>query len=145
MRLSRTALVVPPDLPVLSDVALEDWRIENKGSAEAPLFSAEGPVLEEKLATVPQSFALEQNSPNPFNGGTVIRLALPSSAEVELALFNMAGQKVATLVQGTREAGVYAIHWDGRDAGGRDLASGMYLYLLRAGAKVEKRKLLLLR
>ena len=58
----------------------------------------------------------------------------------------MSGQKVATLVQGVRAAGSYAVHWDSRDASGRSLASGMYLYRLAAREEQEvTRKLLLLR
>ena len=64
---------------------------------------------------------------------------------VELALYNLAGQKVATLVQEVRQASSYAINWDGRDEAGRALATGMYFYRLRAGERVETRKLMLLR
>jgi hypothetical protein len=102
-------------------------------------------VLEERTADLPQHFALQQNYPNPFNSTTVIRFALPASGAVELAIYNLAGQKVTTLVEGTRTAGAYTLHWDGRDARGRELASGVYLYQLRAGTQVETRKLLLLR
>jgi hypothetical protein len=103
-------------------------------------------VLEEQTATLPQSFSLSQNFPNPFNSGTVIRFALPTSTPIELALYNLTGQKVATLVEGTREAGTYTVRWDGRDAQGRALASGVYLYRLRTDkGQVETRKLVLLR
>jgi hypothetical protein len=102
-------------------------------------------VLEEQSDSRPQAFALQQNYPNPFNSGTIIRFALPSSEEVELVVYNIAGQKVATLVEGVRHAGSYSINWDGRDGGGRTLASGAYLYRLRAGGQMETRKLLLLR
>ena len=54
-------------------------------------------------------------------------------------------QKLATLVEGAREAGVYTVHWDGRDGRGRALASGVYMYRLEAGAQNEVRKLLLLK
>jgi hypothetical protein len=64
---------------------------------------------------------------------------------VHLSLFNLAGQQVATLVEGRRGAGHYTLHWDGRDDGGRVLASGAYFYHLRAGAQAKTRKLLLLR
>ena len=94
---------------------------------------------------MPAGFALDQNYPNPFNSGTVIRFALPQTQEVELAVYNLAGQKVATLVQGLRQAGSYAIHWDGRDDAERALATGMYLYKLRAGESVETKKLMLVR
>jgi len=57
----------------------------------------------------------------------------------------VAGQKVATLVQGTRQAGAYSVRWDGRDDQERELASGLYLYRIKAGARVETRKLMLLR
>lgn len=101
-------------------------------------------VLEEHTA-LPQIFTLEQNYPNPFNSSTAIRFALPERSEVELAVYNLMGQKVTTLVEGVREAGVYTVRWDGQDGHGQGLASGMYLYRLQAGKQVETRKLLLLR
>ncbi len=102
-------------------------------------------VLESRDASTPQSFALQQNYPNPFNSGTVIRFALPSDEQVELTLYNLAGQQVATLVTGRRQAGSYAVSWDGQDESGRALATGLYFYRLQAGEKVETRKLMLLR
>ena len=106
-----------------------------------------GTAVEEQadLSALPQTFALEQNYPNPFNSGTVIGFALPVRDEVELVIYNLVGQKVATLVQGAREAGAYTVRWDGRDDSERELASGVYLYRLQAGHQVETRKLLLLR
>ena len=103
-------------------------------------------IWEEYSATLPQSFTLSQNYPNPFNSTTAIRFALPMSQDVELSIFNLAGQQVATLVEGAREAGNYTVHWDGRGDGGRELASGVYLYRFRAeNRQVETRKLLLIR
>jgi hypothetical protein len=101
-------------------------------------------VLEEHTAVLPQAFALDQNYPNPFNSATTLRFALPQSRDVELAVYNLAGQQVATLVQGWRQAGVYTVRWDGRDGSGRALASGVYLYRLEAGNEVQTRKLVLL-
>jgi hypothetical protein len=102
-------------------------------------------IEEDRTTTLPQSFSLSQNYPNPFNGETVIRFALPASGEVELTIYNLAGQQVAVLAEGAREAGSYTLRWDGRDERGRELASGVYLYRLRAGAQVEFRKLALVR
>jgi len=69
----------------------------------------------------------------------MIRFALPTREEVELAICNLAGQQVATLVQGERETGMYTVNWDGLDNDGRALASGVYLYRLRmnSGEQVE--------
>jgi len=103
-------------------------------------------VTEDHTSTLPQSFTLSQNFPNPFNSATTIRFALPTVSHVELAIFNLTGQQVATLVSGERQAGTYTIHWDGRDDDGRELASGVYLYRLRTGdgQQVETRKLALI-
>ena len=65
-----------------------------------------------------------------------------------MAVFNLLGQKVVTLIKQTREGGAFAVHvqWNGRDKDGRSLATGVYFYRLQAGAQhVETRKLLLLR
>ena len=101
--------------------------------------------MEQRQDSEPQDFALEQNFPNPFNSGTAIRFALPTQARVELAVYNLAGQKLATLLEGVRRAGSYSLNWDGRDDQGRELASGIYLYRLRAGEQTALKKLLLLR
>ncbi|NKB71811.1 MAG: T9SS type A sorting domain-containing protein [Candidatus Latescibacteria bacterium] len=102
-------------------------------------------VLETRDGTVPDDFALNQNFPNPFNAGTVIQFSLPTASPVDLSVFNLAGQKVARLAEGLRTAGQYRLEWDGRDDGGRELASGVYLYRLQAEDRIETRKLLLLR
>jgi glucose/arabinose dehydrogenase len=102
-------------------------------------------VLEQHSAALPRSFSLEQNHPNPFNSTTVIRFFLPSDQHVDLAVYNLAGQRMTTLVRGLRPAGTYAVHWDGRDHNGRAPASGIYLYQLRGQHHKETRKMLLLR
>ena len=81
-------------------------------------------VLESLDATAPDVFTLAQNFPNPFNPETTIRFDLVSSADAELSLCNLSGQRVATPVRGFREAGSCALRWDGRDEAGRELASG---------------------
>ncbi len=102
-------------------------------------------VGESREGRQPTSFALLQNYPNPFNSGTLIRFALPQSQDIALSVYNLTGQKIATLAQGLRPAGSYAIHWDGRDEQGRALASGLYFYRLQSAAQIKTRKLLLVR
>ncbi len=102
-------------------------------------------VVESQQISAPTGFVLEPNYPNPFNPETTIRFALPQSQEIELAIYNLAAQRVATLVTGHREAGSYAVRWDGVTDTGLKLASGVYFYRLTAGEQVETRKLLLLR
>ena len=88
---------------------------------------------------LPTAHTLEQNFPNPFNGETVIRFALSHRNNVELALYNLAGQRVATLVDGLKAAGSHAVRWRGRDDEGRFVASGIYFYRLRLGESVKTR------
>lgn len=127
----------------ISPVVLEliaDWIVSRT------LASPSTAVREDHPGLLPQAFTLAQNYPNPFNSATVIRFALSQDGAVALAVYNAAGQKVAVLVQGLREAGEYAITWDGRDEHGNPLASGVYLYRLEAGeSQVRARHLVLLR
>ena len=101
-------------------------------------------AVEEIADNVPERFRLEQNYPNPFNPATVIRYEIPEAGAVSLAIYNLIGQRVATLAEGTRETGAYSVHWDGRDDRGQVLASGVYLYRLQAGTRAETRKMLLI-
>lgn len=102
-------------------------------------------VLEQWVDIVPESFALSQNFPNPFNSDTMIHFSLPEAGAVELSVYNLAGQQVATLVKGLRQVGNYVINWDGRDDRGRVLATGVYMYRLQVGGTTETRKMTLLR
>jgi len=71
---------------------------------------------------------------------------MPSNKGVKyVSVYDLAGQKVVTLIDAARLAGAYAVPWDGKDAKGRALASGIYLYRLKVGAQIETRKLALIR
>ena len=102
-------------------------------------------VQEVATGDVPDAFELAAAYPNPFNGSTLIRFSLTRNQEIEVAVYNMAGQKVLSLVDGFREAGSYTLRWDGRGQYGQSLGSGIYLYRLRAAEQVQSRKLVLLR
>jgi len=86
-----------------------------------------------------------QNRPNPFSGGTRIDYVLTWPGEVRLVIYNVLGQEVATLVDRHRSAGLYAVSWDGVDAGGQQCATGMYLCLLQTGERSIVTKLVLIR
>ena len=103
-------------------------------------------AVEEDGEALPTAPMLGQNYPNPFNSATVIGFSLPEPGEAQLTVYNLAGQEVATLAQGELPAGVHTIRWDGRNDDGRELASGLYLYRLRAGGvQALTRKLVLIR
>ena len=94
---------------------------------------------------LPTLVALSQNTPNPFNPATTIRYDVPSEGRVCLVVYNVMGQTVRVLVDGDQVAGRHAVLWDGTDAQGRDIASGVYLCRMEAGDYHAVRKMLLLR
>jgi len=101
-------------------------------------------VREERNDGVPQDFALTQNFPNPFNSSTEIHFSLPTDGRATLSVYNLLGQKVAALMDESREAGSYTAVWKGLDDRGHRLASGVYLYSLQVGDWSLTRKLVLL-
>ncbi|NKB68001.1 MAG: T9SS type A sorting domain-containing protein [Candidatus Latescibacteria bacterium] len=97
-------------------------------------------VVEETATTVTGQPLLAANAPNPFNNSTVMRFWLPAPGSVDLAVYNLRGQRVGQISQGYREGGWHAVTWaaDG-------LATGGYFYRLRTGETVLTRKLALVR
>jgi hypothetical protein len=93
----------------------------------------------------PSDFALYANYPNPFNAGTTIRISSESpSAELTLAVFNSLGRRITVLYRGLSGSGDREVHWDGRDEVGREVGSGIYLFVLDArGRRLVQRGLLL--
>ena len=120
-------------------------------------------VASSRQESLPEKFALHANTPNPFwsgatsrfagNPSTAIHYDLPQASEVRVVIFDMLGKHVRTLVQQQQVAGRYSVVWDGRDENGQILASGVFIYQLRAGNPssrsgqgfVQHRKMLLVR
>lgn len=99
-------------------------------------------VLEgfEQVSTLPSAYRLEQNYPNPFNPTTTITFALPRRSQVNMTLYNILGQTVATLVDRQLSAGEYEVTLNGDG-----LSSGVYFYRIVAGDFVQGKKLVLLK
>ena len=91
----------------------------------------------------PTGFVLGQNYPNPFNPSTVIPYQIPASAHVRLEVFNLLGQRLATLVNGVRPAGTHTAQWDGTDAAGSAVGAGVYIYRISSGGQTESRRMVL--
>ena len=92
---------------------------------------------------LPDQFSLGQNYPNPFNPSTLIPYQLPVSAPVRLEVFNLLGQRIATLVNEEQPAGFHHARWDGTDAAGRAVGAGVYLYRLQSGQAVATERMVL--
>ncbi|MBK8129595.1 MAG: T9SS type A sorting domain-containing protein [bacterium] len=94
---------------------------------------------------IPTSYALYQNYPNPFNPNTEIRFDLPEAIHAELKVFNILGQEVVTLVDDVRAAGAYRVLWDGKNAVGLTVASGVYIYQIKTPNFTNAKKMMLIR
>jgi len=94
---------------------------------------------------IPKEFALYDNFPNPFNPTTQIAVDLPEAATTEITVWNIMGQRVATLYKGDLNAGHHTLNFDGRDSNGKQLTSGMYLYRVAAGKYNATKKMTLMK
>lgn len=92
--------------------------------------------IEQMVKDKPDDFSLHQNYPNPFNPATKIEFELPQNEHVTLEVFNITGQRVATLVDETKDTGTHSVTLDASD-----LSSGVYIYRIQADNFVESRKL----
>ncbi len=104
-----------------------------------------GDALEEIEPPVSRTFKLSQNYPNPFNPSTKIEFNLPVRDDVRLEIFNINGQKIITLVDGTLNAGHYTYSWNGKDAANRKVASGLYFYRLTSKKNTQIKRMILLK
>lgn len=95
-------------------------------------FTVGGAVLQQN-SSLPETFALHPNTPNPFNPTTTLHYDLPESREVQIEILNVLGKRVRLLVSEFQAAGRYSARWDGRDENGREVASGIFICQLRAG------------
>ena len=94
----------------------------------------------ENELNIPTVYELCQNFPNPFNPSTTIKYSLPKASKVKLALFNLLGEEVATLVNEEKVAGKYEVEFSASK-----LPSGVYFYQLKAGEFIAVKKMILLK
>jgi hypothetical protein len=96
--------------------------------------------VENSNSTIPAKYSLYQNYPNPFNPATSIKFDIPNAGETSLVVYNILGQKVATLLQQEMKAGSYTLRFDASK-----LSSGIYFYSLKSGNFVTTKKMILLK
>jgi len=109
-------------------------------------------LSDDKTASLPQSISLSANHPNPFNPETRIEYELSEAAAVTITIYNLVGQQITTLVNEPKSAGFFSVMWDGRDATGAQVGSGVYIYRLlvkpaNGGSRpfVQSKKMVLVR
>ena len=125
------------DLSDLRRGAVARATTDEAGQFELPLVALGGAFA------LPEGFVLGTNYPNPFNPATIIPYELAATLPVKLEVFNILGQRIATLVDGNQEAGLYQAQWDGTDAAGRAVAAGLYFYRLTVDGESQTGRMVL--
>ena len=97
------------------------------------------------LTRVPEQFMLYPNAPNPFNPDTKISFDLPHEGHVVLALYDLLGNRVSTLIDSRIAAGCHTITWNSTNHSGRPVASGVYLVILQSEYDIATQKMTLIR
>jgi hypothetical protein len=118
------------------------------GSNDVTRACESGPVFSEgspDMTALPAASGLGQNKPNPFNPSTEISFALDQPGNVRIEVFNIVGQRVATLFDGFREAGEYSVTWHSTDDAGQKVSSGLYFYKMTTNKETITKKMLLLK
>ncbi len=133
----------------LSDGNFSEMQMVDKDAEDMPFEFKIGEIIGiEELETgennIPKEFALFGNYPNPFNPQTTIAFALPERAQVNLKIYNIAGQLVWSHDK-EFEAGNHSITWNSQNNNGEIVASGIYLYKLVAGKHSSTQKMVLVK
>ena len=125
------------DLTNLRQGAIARAMTDGTGYFALPLAALAGRAL-------PVRFALGLNYPNPFNPSTIIPYQLPTATHVRLEVFNLLGQRIATLVDEERAAGFHTATWHATDGSGRAVAAGVYIYRMTVGEERQTGRMVLI-
>ena len=118
--------------------------VDDKGRVMKAIYGQTG-ISDQPAHDLPKSFALLPNYPNPFNPETYIEYTLPADCQVTLAVYNILGQKVRTLINEHQPAGLKSVRWDGKDDSGNQVSAGVYFYSIKADNFTQAKKMILLK
>lgn len=137
------------DENVVPEVTYYYWLENVHLNGRAEMFGPVSTVMNDPGTSedipVPHLFCLHQNYPNPFNPTTFIQYDLPHTCRVRLEIFNVHGQRVATIVDSHQQAGSKTACWNGKNDKGTAVSGGIYFYRLQAGSFKDIKKMVLLR
>jgi len=142
--------IAAPDIKLDGqEYVLQDYSAEPGSSYRYRIMTreldGESASFEVDVATPALAFSLAQNRPNPFNPSTSIDFTLAAPGTAALEIYDVSGRLVRTLRAGKLPAGAHTLQWDGRNARGKAMPSGVYIYRLNAGKFTASKKMVLLR
>ena len=131
---------------VYDNLSIEDELVVESGENIVSVEIGVGvEVSLDESEITPIQFALHQNYPNPFNPETNIQFDIAENSRVQVSVFNLVGQKVASLINNQMDAGVYHVRWSGLNDKGEPLPSGMYFYEMKTDHYHSVKKLVLVK
>jgi len=139
------------DIPVnyVSTIAIDDYGNKWIGTSNGLAVFNEGGVVgiddKQRHSSHPIDFILNQNYPNPFNPSTTIQYSLPEAGSIKLTIFDILGQEVTTLRDGSQSRGNCKVQWNGMDQSGNPVSTGVYFARLEAGEYSHTIKMLYLK
>ena len=107
--------------------------------------NASAAVLSINEELLPEVFALHQNHPNPFNPVTTLRYNISENSLVTIAIYNILGKEVKTLINQTQDTGYKSVIWNATNDYGKPVSAGIYLYQIQAGEYMQTKKMVLLK
>jgi len=120
-------------------------KIQWKEFGDTPLIDKLDMITIVSESEIPNSFALHNNYPNPFNPSTTIKYDIPEKSHVSLSIYDINGQIVKNLVESEQSAGKYNMVWDGTNNNGKVVTSGIYLLRISAGDFTKIQKMMMLK
>ena len=136
-----TRILLADERPLGSLILPLEGLAEELQASEIVLADGAGQIYHLPPRGLPPAYRLEANHPNPFNPQTAIPYTTAQTGPVSLVIYNLAGQRVRTLVSGQTTGGHHSVVRDGRTDAGRLVANGVYLYRLQAGAFAQTRSM----
>ncbi len=135
---------IPPFMGYSADYGVT-WIGADSNTVQFDYLGSGTLVQGEVQPSLPEKYALRQSYPNPFNSRAAIRYTIPHRSEISVRIYNVSGQLLRTLTDALQGPGDYTVFWDGKDAHGRDVTTGVYFYRLDAEQYSQTKKMLLLR
>ncbi len=135
MRFDSIQLTYTPGNPTTGSLVFDDLRIVQDLIMQT----------ETSLTSLPRDYNLSQNYPNPFNPETSIEYSLPRSEMVFLAVYNLIGEHIITLVNDYQSAGAHQVRWNGLNRLDQPVSSGVYIYTFKTGESLISKRMLLLK
>jgi hypothetical protein len=123
----------------------EQWGGWGNGPLRAVTLSEGSLSTDDNDGIIPSRYSLSQNYPNPFNPTTTFDFTLEAASVVNIAVYDVLGHKVRSLLGASMSPGTHSVTWDGRDDNGYQLSAGTYFYRMTTGTNTLTKKMMLLK